>query len=994
MSSQPVRVAIDLETTGLVAEQDSIIEIGAVKFAGDDVLDTFETFVAASQPLPYRVRRLTGIRPSDLVGAPAFSDLAPRLQAFLGEYPLVGHSVQFDAAFLRRAGLARRNPLLDTYELASALLPDLASYTLEGVGAALGVQSPIYHRALADATLARDVFLALVQRLQALDPATLRALSRLSAGNDWTPAYLVRTTMRAEGIAPTPANVLSGTLGDQLTTKLGLDPAVLSLAVARERAAIATLPAVPPPPPAPDTAIDLLAARGDAVRPDAAAARTANAVEATRASVTVQSPASDSQHASLRAIAAVVTDRVEHGGTALIEADGNAESIQACLEPLLAWCAATGGRALVVAADAPSAARVARTHIPRALARRGLAPDATPLAEVGEPASYLCLHRWFGAATLPRDSALPRDLARGLAKIAVWSHETRTGARAEVALSGQEQMAWERARAGREFADSTAECAYLRRGYCFVARAREAASSAQVVVTTHAALAERLAGREHLLPDADRVLVLDAQILEDELRRATSWSIDLAELKRLLADLADSGPKGVHSGLLHLIAQRHADAPEATWAGVIARARKAAEAFFVALGRLQGEGQRNTAHKSKHGESQDEALRLDGRARQLEGWPEVEAAWSSLRPRLDAVARLAGEAALRSSTQGHQRLSLAADGAATDLMGVRRTVEELIGRLSLVFDPERAGTMFWLRQPPSMPNQRGLVARSPHRMQEPAAAEPPALYAGRVEVSDLLAPLTAAGHGLMLVGTALAAGGDFEFFGGTLGLTGADVRTLAVAPDRSEQTLLLLPDDIAEPNTPAYQRQLDETLTTLGTTLGGRLVAIFPSHAALRAAYAGIKQALEKEDVLVLAQGLDGSLRQLWQTFHGQPRVVLLGAGMFWGGAELDGPAPACIVVARLPFPSLSDPLLAARAEIWHDPQSQFVVPHAALRLRQALSGLAWSQSQRNAIVLFDRRVQSRSYGPSVLATLPRCTVRHESAAHLKDQVSNWVDGG
>jgi ATP-dependent DNA helicase DinG len=90
-------------------------------------------------------------------------------------------------------------------------------------------------------------------------------------------------------------------------------------------------------------------------------------------------------------------------------------------------------------------------------------------------------------------------------------------------------------------------------------------------------------------------------------------------------------------------------------------------------------------------------------------------------------------------------------------------------------------------------------------------------------------------------------------------------------------------------------------------------------------------------------------------------------------------------------LPSLSDPLLAARADAWQDPQHQFVVPYAALKLRQALSGLAWSHTRRNAVVLFDRRVLTRGYGATVLATLPHCTVRHEPLAQLADQVVRWV---
>src|SRR5262249_61348091 len=133
------------------------------------------------------------------------------------------------------------------------------------------------------------------------------------------------------------------------------------------------------------------------------------------------------------------------------------------------------------------------------------------------------------------------------------------------------------------------------------------------------------------------------------------------------------------------------------------------------------------------------------------------------------------------------------------------------------------------------------------------------------------------------------------------------------------------------PHPSRYHRKLDEPLTRLAVALGGRLVAILPSHAALRALALGIRRTLERQDILVLAQGQDGSARQLWQTFRTEPRVVLLGAGSFWEGAEQAEQPPACVVVTRIPFPALSDPLLAARAETWSDSQSQFVVPHAAL---------------------------------------------------------------
>jgi Rad3-related DNA helicase len=95
--------------------------------------------------------------------------------------------------------------------------------------------------------------------------------------------------------------------------------------------------------------------------------------------------------------------------------------------------------------------------------------------------------------------------------------------------------------------------------------------------------------------------------------------------------------------------------------------------------------------------------------------------------------------------------------------------------------------------------------------------------------------------------------------------------------------------------------------------------------------------------------------------------------------------------VTRIPFPALSDPLVAARADVWPDRQSQFVVPHAALRLRQALGGLAWSHCQRNVVMIFDRRVQTRDYGPTVLSALARCTTYQERLEQIVERATEWV---
>src|SRR5437660_5866006 len=182
----PIRVALDLETTGLHADQDAILEVAAIKFQGATILDTLETLITPGRPIPYRVQRLTGILPQSVTDAPRFESIASHLQQFIGDYPLVGHSIPFDVGFLRRRGLVRTNPLIDTFELATVMLPSLPSYNLGQVARALDIAvKPGRHRAMVDTRLAMQVFLALHERLQSVDLALLKALASLDARCCW-----------------------------------------------------------------------------------------------------------------------------------------------------------------------------------------------------------------------------------------------------------------------------------------------------------------------------------------------------------------------------------------------------------------------------------------------------------------------------------------------------------------------------------------------------------------------------------------------------------------------------------------------------------------------------------------------------------------------------------------------------------------------------------------------------------------------------------------
>ncbi|MFC1944974.1 PolC-type DNA polymerase III, partial [Chloroflexota bacterium] len=151
-----IYVALDLETTGLSPETDDIIEVAAIKFDGQGIIDTFNSLVNPGRSLPYRVQRLCGITQAEVNASPPFTEIAVPFSNFIGADAIVGHNLYFDLAFLRQKGLDFLNTTYDTWEMAGILALGAPDLSLSSVADHLGVSYSERHRALADAVLAEE----------------------------------------------------------------------------------------------------------------------------------------------------------------------------------------------------------------------------------------------------------------------------------------------------------------------------------------------------------------------------------------------------------------------------------------------------------------------------------------------------------------------------------------------------------------------------------------------------------------------------------------------------------------------------------------------------------------------------------------------------------------------------------------------------------------------------------------------------------------------
>ncbi|MDP3690858.1 DUF294 nucleotidyltransferase-like domain-containing protein [Bradyrhizobium sp.] len=167
-------VVIDTETTGLDPRKARVIELAGVRLSGGKLAGdgSFRQLLRpGGETIPADTTRIHGIDDAMVAQSPPFADVWPVFNGFLGQAIVIGHTVGFDLAVLKRecdlAGLPWRRPrTLDTRLLAQIAAPELAGYTLEKLTAWLGVDAVERHSALGDATTTALVFLALLPKLR------------------------------------------------------------------------------------------------------------------------------------------------------------------------------------------------------------------------------------------------------------------------------------------------------------------------------------------------------------------------------------------------------------------------------------------------------------------------------------------------------------------------------------------------------------------------------------------------------------------------------------------------------------------------------------------------------------------------------------------------------------------------------------------------------------------------------------------------------------
>ncbi len=217
----------------------------------------------------------------------------------------------------------------------------------------------------------------------------------------------------------------------------------------------------------------------------------------------------------------------------------------------------------------------------------------------------------------------------------------------------------------------------------------------------------------------------------------------------------------------------------------------------------------------------------------------------------------------------------------------------------------------------------------------------------------------------------LSVNNHFQLFREALGLTHALQLQLQSPFDYQKQAILYAPRGLPEPNSRQYTAAMMDAVVPVLEATKGRAFILFTSFRALEEAYELLKNRLSFPLLI------QGSLpkRELIEQFKSQGNAVLLATNSFWYGVDVRGDALSCVIIDKLPFAHVKDPVLQARIQSLRnqgqDPFQQYQLPNAVLMLKQGAGRLIRDHNDRGVLMICDPRLVGARYGHIFLRSLP-----------------------
>lgn len=674
-----------------------------------------------------------------------------------------------------------------------------------------------------------------------------------------------------------------------------------------------------------------------------------------------------------------VGERYNAGGVGIAEAGTGTGKSLAYLLPSVAWALRNGERTVISTNTINLQEQLVRKDLPLV---QELLGEPLHWALVKGRGNYVSIRR---ARLAAESSSLLFDDGRSteLRAVLEWLRATDDGSLSDLSFQPSLEV-WQEVESDTDVCLRT-RCPHFQE--CFYQRARREAAAAQVLVVNHHLLFTDLAVRRTLqsrdgpgvLPRYRHVVLDEAHNLEDAATSHLGVEVTRAGLHRVLGRIDRDG-----KGVLAAIQERLRKGPDGPvqrdllrrieWRvrPSAERARTLVPPFFEAVESLFASGE-------------GDILRLEApEPAELPGGERLVEPFAALAAGLADVAN--GVADLRARIELDEEWRGALEGRVLDLRSLENRLNAALGALRLVLTPgeEAAAYVRWIER-------RG--GRADRRENLALAAAP--VEVGPVLRSSLFERVNTA----VLTSATLTVRKSFAFLRERLGLDAADLRVEeGVFPspfDYRRQARLCVPADLPPARGPQepFDRATADAVVDVAEVTDGGVFVLFTSHRALRRVAELLEERGAPARWPLFVQGRAPRTR-LMDGFTRCGRGVLLGTASFWEGVDVPGEPLRALLLQKLPFRVPTEPVTQARVQaIEAQGRSAFwayVVPLAAVRLKQGFGRLIRSSEDRGAVVLLDDRILRRPYGRVFFESLPEAPLVRGPWSRIRQELREF----
>jgi ATP-dependent DNA helicase DinG len=677
-----------------------------------------------------------------------------------------------------------------------------------------------------------------------------------------------------------------------------------------------------------------------------------------------------------RAVAAAYND----GGVALAEAGTGTGKTVAYLVPAIEWAVRNGERTVVSTNTINLQEQLVHRDLP--FLRAALARPFR-FALVKGRGNYISIRRALQAAG-GADSLFDGGQRRELDALVEWVRTTTDGSLQDLPFAPSPEV-WDEVVSESDVC-LRARCPHFEK--CFYQKARREAVAADILVVNHHLLFSDIAvrrlqgnfGGTAVLPPYRRVVLDEAHNLEEAATSHLGVRVTRRGIQRMLGRLERRNGKGALPFLEMRLMLRKPDLLQQDALRVVSeglrpdagRARElAAELFDRLEGLLAG--------------ADDGVIRLrDGFTGEPAWAGQVTPVVDDLLMVLDTLGRGIGRVRAIVDTDGKLAEQLAEE--MVELGGLQNRVQMTASSLRTLFVPgqEAVPLVRWIER-------RGTDGRS--RQPGIVATAAPIELAGLLREA-LFEPV----HSTVLTSATLTTRDGFGFLRRRLGIeSGVRVtESVHASPfDFETQSIVAIPTDVpdAREQSREYTAVVARVVEDHARLTDGGLFVLFTAYGAMRSVAQELVRRGAPGRWPLFVQG-DGPRAALLQRFTDSGRGVLLGVASFWEGVDVPGHPLRGLIITKLPFKVPSEPLTAARIESIEQNGGNsfydFMLPHAALRLKQGFGRLVRTRTDRGAVVILDPRLLQRGYGRYFLDSLPPAPVVTGPWPTLLDQLRRF----